>query len=200
MKIPMENYINQCKIVRQTTMAPMKDVAAALLDTKGDVDAAIELLSKKMSKGDAAAMANRSAEATIVYSYVHNYRIGAMIVIASQTDFVAKSDIFLELAKDICLHIVSSPNIPEYVSESDVPAARKEVWHNDAIRGLENKPQAVLDKIVVGKIKKQLDELCLLNQPFVKDDTITVQELINRVTGKLKEKIEVKSFVRMVAK
>lgn len=200
MKNSMETYIEQCKYVRRETAAPMKDVAAALLDTKGDVDAAIELLVKKMSKGDATAMANRTAEATIVYSYVHNHRIGAMITIASQTDFVAKSDIFLELAKDICLHIVSSPNPPEYISEADVPLSRKGVWHDDAIRGLENKPAAVLEKIVAGKIKKQVDELCLLNQPFVKDDTITVQELINRATGKLKEKIEVKNFTRMVAK
>lgn len=200
MRNPMENYINQCKIVRQTTMAPMKDVAAALLDTKGDVDAAIELLVKKMSSGDAAAMANRSAEATIVYSYVHNHRIGAMITISSQTDFVAKSDLFLELAKDICLHIVSSPNIPIYISRNEIPDEIRAAWTVEFSKGLENKPAAIIGKIVNGKYEKRANELCLLNQPFVKDDTITVQELINRTVGKVKEKIEVKSFVRMVAK
>ena len=187
------------KILRDETLSPMNKINDALKQTNWDVDKARELLLKEMSKTDIAEMANRQANATIVYSYVHSNRIGAMIAIACQTDFVAKNETFLNLAKDICMHIVSTPIAPEYVSESEIPAARKEVWHNDAIRGLENKPAAVLEKIVAGKLKKQVDELCLLNQTFVKDDALTVGQLIANVSAQTREKIEVKKFTRMVA-
>jgi elongation factor Ts len=187
------------KILRDATMCPMNKINDALKQANGDVDKAKELLTKEMSKTDLAEMANRQANATIVHSYVHSSRIGAMIAIACQTDFVARNETFLQLAKDICMHIVSTPIAPEYISEAEVPAGRKESWHNDAIRGLENKPAAVLEKIVAGKIKKQVDELCLLNQKFVKDETITVGQLIANVSAQTREKIEVKKFYRMVA-
>ena len=187
------------KLLRDETMSPMNKINDALKQSDGDLAKARDLLLKEMSRIDIAEMEKRTANATIVYGYVHANRIGALLTLACQTDFVAKNELFLSLAKDICMHIVSTPFPPEYVSEAEVPAARKEMWHNDAIRGLENKPQAVLEKIVSGKIKKQVDEVCLLSQPFIKDEKTTIGQLIANVSAQTREKIEVKKFVRMVA-
>src|SRR5690348_9793799 len=107
---PVQNYIEKCKIVRGISLSPMKHVAAALLATSGSVDAAINLLIER-KQADATTIANRTANNNIVYSYVHNYRIGAMIILASQTDFVSRNQLFLDLAKDICMHIVSWPTV-----------------------------------------------------------------------------------------
>ena len=194
----MENYIEQCKIVRKLTMAPMKDIAAALLDTKGDVDAAVRLLIKNKA-ADAADMANRKADNNIVYSYVHNNKVGAMIVLACQTDFVARNEMFLKLAKEVCMHICSAPMIAGYISENNLnPNDVAEAKASYAV-GMEKKPQAVIDKIVNGKWQKHLEEMCLLNQKFVKDDTTTIQQLIANVSATMGEKIEVKKFVRFSA-
>ncbi len=193
----MENYIEQCKVVRKLTMAPMKDIAAALLDTKGDVDAAVEWLIKHKATS-AEDMASRKADNNIVYSYVHNNKVGAMIVLACQTDFVAKNEMFLQLAKDVCMHIVSNTTC-EYVSEEDVPGTVKSIFISDCKKTLTNKPEAIVEKIVAGKLAKMLDEVCLLRQKFVKDDKITVQQLVANVSGTVGEKIEVKKFVRFSA-
>ena len=145
----MENYIEQCKVVRKLTMAPMKDIAAALIDTKGDIDAAVSILIKNKA-ADAADMANRKADNNIVYSYVHSNKIGAMIILACQTDFVAKNELFLQLAKDICMHIVSAPQV-NYISESNLNPQDVAEAKAEFARGMEKKPQAIIDKIVAGK-------------------------------------------------
>lgn len=186
------------KLLRAETMCPMNKINDALKQVEWDIDKARELLLKEMSKVDIAEMEKRTANATIVYSYVHNNRIGAMITIACQTDFVARNGLFMGLAKDICMHIVSAPQV-NYISESnlnpnDVAEAKAEL-----ARGLEKKPQSIVDKIVDGKWQKRLEEMCLLNQRFVKDDSITIQQLIASVSAQVGEKIEIKKFVRMVA-
>jgi len=193
----MENYIEQCRIVRQLTMAPMKDIADALRQTNGDVNAAVQLLIKN-KVADAADMANRKADNNIIYSYVHNNKVGAMIVLACQTDFVARNEMFLKLAKDICMHIVSNATC-EYVSEEAVPGTVKSIFISDCKKGLSNKPDAIVEKIVTGKLAKMLDEICLLRQKFIRDDTITIQQLIANVSATVGEKIEVKKFVRFSA-
>ena len=193
----MNNYIEQCKVVRQLTMAPMKDIAAALLDTKGDVDAAIQILIKNRA-ANVADMENRKADSNFVYSYVHNNKVGAMIVLASQTDFVAKNELFTQLAKDICIHIVSNPITPKYVSEESIPnqdllklQMNMEVDHK--------KPVEIVKKIIDGKTQKFYNDYCLLKQKFIKDDSITIKELINRVSSVVGEKIEIKKFTRLSA-
>jgi len=193
----MENYIEQCKVVRRLTLAPMNKIAFAVMTSKGDVDAAIALLVKQ-KEVDANEMANRVANANIVYSYVHGNKVGAMIVLACQTDFVAKNEAFLQLAKDICMHIVSAPQV-NYISESNLNPQDVAEAKAEFARGMEKKPQAIIDKIVAGKWQKRLEEMCLLNQKFVKDDKITVQQLIQSVSATVGEKIEVKRFVKMLA-
>ena len=194
----MENYIEQCKVVRKLTMAPMKDIAAALFDTKGNVDAAVEWLIKHKATS-VEDMANRKADNNIVYSYVHNHKVGAMIVLACQTDFVAKNDLFLQLAKDICMHICSSPFVPKYISETDVMpldmGASRAMFEAD----VKNKPENIKEKIITGKFNKWYDEVCLLRQKFVKDDKTTIQQLITNVSGTVGEKIEIKKFTRFSA-
>ena len=194
----MENYIEQCKVVRRLTLASMNKVAFAVLTTKGDVDAAVALLVKQ-NVADVNEMANRSTNANVVYSYVHNNKVGAMIVIACQTDFVAKHLLFQVLAKDICMHIVSTPIAPKYVDKADIPANLYLAVELDYRLACKDKPPQIVDKIVAGKMQKWLAEHCLIHQPFIKDDKMTVKQLIESVSAKMGEKIEVKRFVKMVA-
>ena len=192
-------HIEKVKHIREKTSSPMNKISDALNKSNGDVDAAIEILIKE-KQADANDMANRVANSKIVYSYVHGNRVGAMIVLACQTDFVAKNEAFLNLAKDICMHIVSTPVAPQYISKSDISGAKVIDLSNDFLRDIPvNKPDAVKEKIVQGKLNKYYSDVCLLNQPFIKNDTITVEQLINDVSSTLGEKIEITYFVKVVA-
>lgn len=186
------------KHIRGITFSPINKINEALQRTNGDVAAAVDLLVKE-KQADANEMANRTASAKIVYSYVHNNRIGSMIVLACQTDFVAKSEPFLALAKNICMHIVSTPIAPLYVSENTIDPR---IWQGFAT-GFRNecasKPPQIQEKIVEGKLKKWYSEVCLLNQPFVRDDTVTIGQLINDVASTLGEKIELQRFIKVTA-
>jgi len=179
-------------------MSPINKISAALTTTNGDVDKAIALLIEQ-KQADATDMANRVASASIVYGYVHNNKVGAMIVLACQTDFVAKNDVFLALAKDLCMHIVSSPTQAEYVDEQSVNEARKNIVIQDLYRITEGKPQPIQEKIVKGKMDKWFSEICLVNQKFIKDDTKTIKQLIAETSATLGEKIELKKFIRIAA-
>lgn len=187
------------KQIREQTFSPINKINAALARTNGDVAEAIKLLVAE-KQVDANDMANRVASTSIVYSYVHNYRVGAMIVLACQTDFSAKNEIFVNLAKDICMHIVSTPKAPSAVDEAGVGKEFSENWQNIYLSQIDaKKPEAVKKKIVEGKMNKLFSEICLLNQPFVKDDSKTIGELIKEVSATLGEKIEIKRFVKIVA-
>ena len=186
------------KQIRDITMSSFGKINEALTATNGDVEKAIELLVKQ-KQADAGDMARRSADNNIVYSYVHNHRIGAMLVMGSQTDFVARNQIFLDLAKDICMHIVSCPTPPTSVDEMGFTKETLDEWKLQCAIGTEGKPAGVVDKIVMGKLNKKLDEVCLLRQKFIKDDSITIKDLIGKASSTLGEKIEVKQFVRMIA-
>lgn len=186
------------KLIREKTFSPINRINAALTKTNGDVDAAIQILVAE-KQADANEMANRVADASIVYSYVHNHRIGAMIVLACQTDFSAKNEMFLNLAKDICMHIVSYPVAPIYADEASVPEDTREAFAKGFAQECANKPPQVVEKIVAGKMKKWYSEVCLYNQPFVKDDKKTVGQLIAEVSGTIGEKIEVTRFIKIVA-
>lgn len=190
--------IEKVKKIRDITMSPFKNINVALEKCSGDVDKTIALLISE-KQADVTDMANRVANASIVYSYIHNNRVGAMIVVSCQTDFVAKNELFIQLAKDICMHIVSNPTQAEYVDEQSVNGARKGVMLEDLYRQTKGKPQPIQEKIVQGKMQKWYSENCLLNQKFIKDDTITIQELINKVSGTVGERIEIKKFVRLSA-
>lgn len=184
--------------IRQVTMSSFGKIAAALKQTNDDADAAIALLIKQRD-ADAGDIANRKADNNFVYSYVHNNKIGAMIILASQTDFVSKNELFIQLAKDVCMHIVSSPVQAEYVTQDHIPEEIIMEWRKSYLIGIENKPLAIIDKIVGGKVEKKMTEVSLSNQKFIKDESITIGELINKVSATVKEKIEIKKFVRFSA-
>ncbi len=190
--------IEQVKKVREITLAPINKINKALAETNGDVDKAIEILVKQR-EASVEDMANRKADSSFVYSYVHNNKVGAMIVLASQTDFVAKNELFTQLAKDICMHIVSNPVQAEGVDVNEVGVDFEKMWEAKFREEVKGKPEPIVAKIVEGKLKKKLDEAYLLRQPFIKDDSITIQQLITKVSGIVGEKIEIKQFARLSA-
>ena len=186
------------KLIREKTFSPINKINAALTKTNGDVDEAIKILIAE-KQADANDMANRVTTSAIVHSYVHNNRIGSMVVMACQTDFSAKNDLFLNLAKDVCMHIVSTPVAPMYIDESDIPEETKQSFKVGFANTCQGKPAQIVEKIVDGKMKKWYGEVCLLNQPFIKDDTKTVKQLIQELSSTIGEKIEIKRFVKVVA-
>lgn len=186
------------KMIREKTFSPINRINAALTKSNGDVDEAIKILIAE-KQADANDMANRVAGASIVHSYVHNNRVGAMIVLACQTDFSAKNEMFLKLAKDVCMHIVSTPVAPIWVDEMTIDQSTKKKFKEGFASECSSKPPQIVEKIVEGKMKKWYAEVCLCNQKFVKDDTKTIGELIKEVSGTIGEKVEVKQFVKIVA-
>jgi len=190
--------IEKVKHIRGITFSPISKINEALARSNGDVADAVDLLIKE-KQADANEMANRVANTKIVYSYVHNNRVGAMIVLACQTDFVAKNEAFLALTKNLCMHIVSTPIAPVYINEASVPEDTRQAFEKGFATTAGNKPPQIVEKIVAGKMKKFYAENCLYSQPFVREDTVTIEQLINDVSSTLGEKIEVKRFIKMVA-
>lgn len=190
--------VEKVKQIREQTLSPINKINAALTKSNGDVDAAIKILIEE-KQVDANDLANRVASSAVVHSYVHNNRVGAMIVLACQTDFSAKNDLFANLAKDICMHIVSTPVAPKFVDETEISEETKTAFKNEFASAVQGKPAQIVEKIVDGKMKKWYGESCLLNQPFIKDDTKTIKQLIQELSSTIGEKIEVKRFVKVVA-
>jgi elongation factor Ts len=187
----------QVKELREATGAGMMDCKKALTDAEGDFDKAIQLLRQKGLAG-VEKRAGRAANQGRVDAYVHfNNTVGVLVEVNCETDFVANTDPFKALVKDIALHI-ASPAAPRYVSADEVPQAEidrvRSIFEAQAKES--GKPDHVIDKIVEGKLKAHLQELVLLEQPFVKDDSTTVQGLIDEVAVQLKEKIAVRRFAR----
>lgn len=193
----MEISAKQVKELRDKTGAGMMDCKKALQSSKGDEQKALNWLREKgISK--AQKRTDREASEGIIGSYVHmNGKIGVLVEINCETDFVAKSDKFQEFAKNISMQIAAAS--PVCVAPEDLPAElieqEKTVYANQA-RG-EGKPADVVEKIVEGRLKKYYKEVCLLEQPYIKDDSLRIQDLINELTAVLGEKMTIRRFVRM---
>ncbi len=181
--------------LRRKTGAGMMDCKKALTETGGDMEAAEELLQKK-SLASADKRAGKVAADGLIGTYVHGGRIGVLVEVNSETDFVARNEEFQALVKDICLHIAALN--PEYLDDSQIPAAtidkQKEIFL--AQQADSGKPEHILGRIVEGKIAKWKKERCLLDQAFVKDTDKSVDQHVREVAGRLKEKISVRRFVR----
>ncbi len=184
------------KTLRERSGAGMMDCKKALTEANGDIEKASELLREK---GLAAAVkkAGRIAAEGIVESYIHmGGKIGVLVEVNCETDFVAKTDEFKTLVRDIAMHIAASN--PMYVSEDEVDPAvlnkEKEILTAQAKN--EGKPDAVVEKMVEGRIKKFKKEICLLDQPFVKDPDKSVQDLVTDKIATIGEKISIRRFVR----
>ena len=181
--------------LREKTGAGMMDCKKALGEVNGDLEKAVDYLRQK---GLAAAQKKQSriaAEGTIG-SYIHGGRIGVMVEVNCETDFVAKSEDFQTFVKDVSMHIAAAD--PKFVraSEMDQAFVEREIAIYTAQLKEEGKPEAMISKIVEGKVKKLSTEVCLLDQKFVKNPDISVQDLINELTIKVGEKIDVRRFVK----
>jgi elongation factor Ts len=182
--------------LRGRTGAGMMDCKKALTATEGDMEKAIDFLREK-GLAAAAKKQSRIAAEGIVDSYVHmGGRVGVLLEVNCETDFVAKTDEFKELVHDIALQIVASA--PEYVRREEVQAEHLE--HEKEILAAqarnEGKPEKIIEKMVQGRVDKFYKEVCLLEQPFVKNPDITIEQLVNEKIAKIGEKISVRRFVR----
>lgn len=187
----------QVKKLREITGAGMMDCKRALQETGGDIDKAVELLREK-GLASAAKRADRTADQGLIDSYIHfNNTVGVLIEVNSETDFVANTAEFKQLVKDIALHI-ASPAAPRWLRREDVPAdVVQEEEHIALAQAKEaGKPENVLDRIVEGKLNAFYQSSVLLEQPYVKDDAKTIQQLLDEVAAKVGEKVAVRRFVR----
>jgi elongation factor Ts len=187
----------QVRQLRERTGAGMMDCKRALEETGGDIERAIELLREK-GLASVAKRAGRTADQGLIDSYIHfNNTVGVLVEVNCETDFVAKTDEFRSLVKDVALHI-ASPAAPRWLAREDVPAevlAQEE--HIARVQAKEaGKPDHVIEKIVDGKLNAYHQDNVLLEQPFVKDDTKTIQQLLDEVGAKVGEKVAVRRFVR----
>lgn len=185
------------KELRETTGAGMMDCKKALTETNGEIEKAIEFLRKKgLSK--AAKKAGREASEGQIGQYIHhNGKIGVLVEINCETDFVAKTEDFQDFAKNVAMHIAAAN--PTFVSSEevsqDILEKEKEIIRAQLAK--ENKPEHIMEKIVEGKISKYYSENCLLDQTYVKDDSKTIKQYLTESVAKLGENIVIKRFVRM---
>lgn len=182
--------------LRARTGAGMMDCKNALTETGGDVEKAIELLRKKgMARADK--RAGRGATEGLIGSYLHfNGKVGVLVEVNCETDFVARTDDFQQLARNLALHIASADPLAVRIEDlpADVVAREKEIFRAQASES--GKPEKIWDKMVEGKLRKFYEERVLLEQPFVKDDKQTLGEVIKAVSGKVGENIVVRRFTR----
>lgn len=183
--------------LREQTGAGVVECKNALEEAGGNLEKAVEILRKKGEIKAAKKTAERTTKEGLVHAYIHaNGKIGAMIEVSCETDFVARNEEFQALVHDLAMQVVAIN--PLYIKPEDVPKeviAKEKEMYLEEIRGQE-KPPAVVEKILEGKLEKYFEDVCLLKQPFIKDEDITVEELINQKIAKIGEKIEVKKFVR----
>jgi len=186
------------KELRDKTGAGMMDCKKALGETDGDIDKAITYLREKgISK--AAKRAGRATSEGVIYSYIHpGSKLGVLIEIGCETDFVARNDDFQAFAKDVAMQVAAANpiTIKREDIDQDLVNKEKEIYHQLALN--EGKPEKIIDKIVDGKLEKYFAESCLLEQAFVKDNDRTIKDLLNAIITKVGENITIKRFARFM--
>ncbi|BCJ85293.1 translation elongation factor Ts [Effusibacillus dendaii] len=187
---------NDVKVLRERTGAGMMDCKKALQDANGDMEKAVEILREK-GLAAAAKKAGRIAAEGVVESYIHmGGKIGVLVEVNCETDFVAKTEEFRSFVKDVAMHIAAAK--PQYVRREEVPGdvveKEKEILRAQTLN--EGKPANIVDKIVEGRIDKFFKDTCLLEQEFVKNPDQTIQELLNEQISKIGENISIRRFAR----
>jgi elongation factor Ts len=184
------------KKIRERTGAGMVAIKKAVDEAGGDEEKAIEIL-RKQGQSKAAKKADRETKEGVVVSYVHSNKVGALVKLLCETDFVARNEEFVALAKDIAMHITAMN--PKFIKPEDMPVEilekEKDIWR--ALLEQEGKPAEMIEKIMAGKEKKFREESALLTQTFVKNPELTINELIVAAIAKLGEKIEVGEMSRI---
>lgn len=188
--------IEEIKRLRELTGVGITDAKAALVEVDGDFDKALEAMRKKgLTKAEK--RGEREARAGVVGTYNHDSRIGVVVEVNCETDFVARNDLFTDLVKDVAMHIAASS--PEYVTAEDIPAdardAKKAEFADKAKN--EGKPENMIENIVEGMLKKHFAERCLMEQPFIKNPDQTVGDYVKENIAKLGENIVIRRFSRM---
>ena len=196
MSEPIKIDAKLVKELREKSGAPMGDCLKALQEAKGDMEEAFVVL-RKRGMASAAKKASRSTNEGAVGTYIHaGGKIGVLLEINCESDFVARTEDFQELLKDIAMHIAAVD--PRYVGKDEVTAAdlerEKDIFRSQA--AATGKPPAVIEKIVEGKMSKFYEEVCLLEQPFIKEQSLTIGQLIAQKIAKLGENISVRRFAR----
>ncbi|PID77595.1 MAG: elongation factor Ts [Deltaproteobacteria bacterium] len=184
------------KELRDKTQAGMMDCKKALAETGGDMEKAVDFLRQK-GLAVAAKMAGRATSEGVVETYIHaGGKLGVMVEVGCETDFVAKNDDFIAFAKEIAMHIAASN--PVGITREEVPEAvvarEKDIYVQQALDS--GKPENIVEKMVSGKIEKFLAEITLLDQKFVKNPELTIQDLLNEIVAKMGENISIKRFAR----
>ncbi len=184
------------KELREKTGAGIMDCKEALSECNGDISKAVDFLRKK-GLATAAKRAGRATTEGIVASYIHmDSKLGVLVEINCETDFVAKNDDFKEFAKNIAMHIAATN--PVGIRQEDVPKEtidkEKEIYRAQVLEM--GKPEKIVDKIVEGKLKKYFKDNCLMNQAYVRDPNITIEDLLNEMVAKIGENITIKRFAR----
>ncbi len=184
------------KELREATGSGIMDCKRVLAEADGDLDKAVELLRKK-GLAKAAKRAGRSTSEGIIYSYIHTgAKLGVLVEINCESDFVAKTDDFAEFAKNIAMHIAAAA--PAGLNPEDVDSAvvekEREIYKAQMLE--EGKPENIIDKIVDGKVEKFYKESCLMSQQYVKDPQVTITDLLKETIGKIGENIQIKRFAR----
>ncbi len=185
------------KALRDKTGAGMMDCKKALTECTGDEEKAVAWLREK-GLAKAQKRAGRATSEGVIGSYIHsNGKLGVMVEIKCETDFVARSERFQEFAKNVAMQIAAAN--PVCLAPEDVPAdllaKEKEIFKHQAME--EGKPEAIAEKIVEGRVKKLYKEICLLEQPFIKDDKVSIKDLVNELVGVLGENVQIGRFTRM---
>jgi elongation factor Ts len=194
----MASSAEQVKKLRDRTGAGVMDCKAALEASQGDIQGAVEHLRKK-GLADAAKKAHREAKDGVVHAYIHpGAKIGVLVEVNCETDFVARTEDFQQLVKDVAMQVAAAN--PSYVSREQVPAAviekEREIYREQMAD--QKKPAQVLDKIIEGKLEKFYAEQCLLDQPFIRDATgkVRIKDMVDQATAKMGERVVVKRFSR----
>jgi elongation factor Ts len=185
------------KVLRDKTGAGMMDCKKALAETNGDTDKAIEWLRQK-GIASAEKKAGRTAAEGAIGSYIHTgARVGVLVEVNCETDFVARGEIFQELIRNVAMQIAACPSV-DYVKVDEIPSevAEREKQIEMGRDDLAGKKEEMKEKIVAGRIGKRLKEMALMDQQFIKDSSITVEEMVKQVAGKVGENIQVRRFVR----
>jgi len=180
--------------LREKTGAGMLECKKALDETKGNMDEAITLLRKKLgNKIDK--LSSRATKEGLIESYIHvGGKVGVMIEVNCETDFVAKNDDFKAFCRDLCLQIAAAS--PSYVSRDQVPETELAKERDIAAAQMQGKPAAAVQKIVEGKLEKYYSQVCLLDQPFVKNPDRTIKDLLTEKVGTIGENMQIRRFVR----
>jgi len=192
----MEITAKEIAALRTKTGLPMMEVKAALIEAEGNEEKAVEILRKKgMAKSEK--RADRATSNGVIDSYTHSGRIGVLVEVLCETDFVAKNEDFKAFAHEISLQIAASA--PKYISRTEIPvdeiAKEKEIYFAEAKNS--GKPENIIEKIVEGKIDTYSKEISLLDQPYFRDPKMTISDLLNETIAKTGEKIVISRFARL---